>query len=102
MSFDLFEGLGMNRTPDWGTDGTLRCGTTGERVDVVQTRHVFDGDFDAEVETLEFTGADDGHGAIDRGVERRLEFGQRLVGGRRGGFELSFRFPRGRFELRWF
>ena len=83
MRFDLFEELGMDGAPNGGANRTLRSGTTGERVDVVEPGHVFHGDFDPEVEALWFAGVDDGDRAIDRRVKRGFEFGEGLVG--RGG-----------------
>jgi hypothetical protein len=89
MGFDLFEELRMNGAPDGWADGALRCGAAGERVDLVEAGHVFDGDFDAEVEALGFAGVDDGDGAVDGGVKGRFEFGERLVGSWRGRIGLG-------------
>ena len=73
MGADQFEQLGMDGAPDgagerglatrgrWGAD---RCRRGG---------HVFDWDFDAQVETLGFAGVDDGDWAIDGGVEGRIQ-----------------------------
>src|SRR5580704_11251433 len=84
MGFDLFEQLGMNGAPDGWADGALRGGAAGEWVAVVEAGHVFDGDFDAEVELFFFAGVDDGDGAVYGGVEGGFEFGEGLVGGGRG------------------
>src|SRR5262249_2732481 len=63
-----FEKLRVDGAPNRGADGALRGGAAGERIDVVEARHVFDGDFDAEVEVLFFAGVDDGDGPVDGGV----------------------------------
>ena len=68
----------MDGAPDGWADGTLRRGAAGKWVDVVEAGHVFDGDFDAEVEALGFAGVDDGDGAVDGGVEGGFEFGEGL------------------------
>ena len=80
MRANHFEELGMDGAPDGWALGGLRCRTAGERVDVVEAGHVFDGDFDAEVELFFFAGVDDGDGAIDGCVKRGFEFGEGLVG----------------------
>jgi len=79
----------MDGAPDRWADGALGGGAAGEWIDVVETRHVFDGNFDAEVETFFLAGVDDGDGAVDGGVEGGFEFGERLVGRWRLRFELG-------------
>ncbi len=94
MGFDLFEELGMDGAPDGWADGALGGGAAGERIDVVEAGHVFDGDFDAEVELFFFAGVDDGDGAVDGGVEGGFEFGEGLVGGGRRQIRGSIRLPK--------
>src|SRR5579871_3557246 len=83
-----FEELGMDRAPDGWADRALRRGATRERVDVVEARHVFDGNFDAKVEPFFLAGVDDGDGAVDGRIEGGFEFGKGLVGRGRGGLGL--------------
>ena len=79
----------MDGAPDRWADGALRRGAAGERVDVVEAGHVFDGNFDAEVEAFWFAGVDDGDGAVDGGVEGGFEFGEGLVGSIGVGVSMS-------------
>ncbi len=89
MGADEFEELGMDRAPDGGADGRLRGGAAGERVDVVEARHVFDRDFDAEVEALRFAGVDDRDGAVLHAFAAGLEFFEDFFGcSMTGGFFL--------------
>ncbi len=89
MRADHFEELGMDGAPNRWTNRPFRRGAARKRIDVVEAGHVFDGDFDAEVEALEFAGVDDGDRAVDGGVEGGFEFGEGLVGSRRRRFGLG-------------
>jgi len=85
MGTDLLEELRMDGAPDGWANGALRGGAARERIDVVEASHVFDGDFDPEVEAFEFAGVDDGDGAVNGSVEGGFEFGEGLVRSGSGG-----------------
>src|SRR5512142_142306 len=75
----------MDGSPDRAAYGSLRCGAAWQRIDVGERGHVFDGDFDAEVETLGRAGVDDGDRTVGNVVSRDVVVGG---GGRRlGGFD---------------
>ncbi len=78
----------------------MRRGAAGERVDVVETRHVFDGDFNAEVKLFFFAGVDNRDGSVDGCVEGGFEFGEGLIGRRRSGIGVGCETGSGWFGLR--
>jgi hypothetical protein len=79
MFADEGEEFRMNGGPDGGPSGGLGSGAAGKRIDLVEAGHVFDGNFDAEIETLRFAGVDDGDGAIDGSDDGGFEFDEGLV-----------------------
>ena len=56
----------MNRLPDGGALRALRCRAARNLFNLAKLGHVFDGDFDLQVEELSSSGVDDGDGTIDR------------------------------------
>ncbi len=60
---DDLEQARVDALPDAGALGALRGGAAGHVLDLAEPGHVFDGDFDAEVEDFARAGVDDGDGA---------------------------------------
>ena len=61
---DDFEQAGMNCVPDGDAAGHLRGGAAGRYLLLAEAGHVFDGNFNAELELLGRAGVDDGDGAV--------------------------------------
>jgi hypothetical protein len=59
-----FEQARVNGVPDGDALGRLRCRAAGNLFLLAEARHVFDGNFDAQLELLAGAGVDDGDGAI--------------------------------------
>ncbi len=89
MFADEGEEFGMNGGPDGGANGTLRGGAAGKRIELVEAGHVFNGNFDAEIEALGFAGVDDGDGAVDGSDDGGFEFGEGLFFDRDWGRSVS-------------
>src|ERR1700761_5836234 len=82
----------MNSAPDRRADGALGSRSTGEWIDLVETSHVFDGNFNAKIEALGFAGVNDCNWTIYGRDYRRLEFREGFVcRGWRHGFRLGLR-----------
>ena len=80
-----FEQLGMNRAPDGRALGPLRGGAAGKVLDLVEARHVFDRNLDAQIELLGRAGIDDGDRTVDDGSSKALRGRRRSSGGSAAG-----------------
>ena len=72
-----------------GRTGPCEAAPLGRGSSLVEAGHVFDGNFDAEIEALGFAGVDDGDGAVDGSDDGGFEFGEGLVFDRDWGRSVS-------------
>src|SRR6185436_20789990 len=94
MGVDQVQQAWVDRAPDGGSRGWLRCGTAWNFV-FRNPRHVLDRHLDAQLQLLAIGGVDDGDGAIDGGLAGAGEFVVELdlggLDGRRRPFSRAFR-----------
>ena len=74
---DDLEQAGMDGVPDGDAAGHLRGGAGGNLFLLAEVGHVFDGNFNAELELLGCAGVDDGDGAVAKRLRRHQGLGNR-------------------------